>query len=879
MTTTRPPGRPGWIHATAILAVAAVSMIAALVAAAPPRPAARPRPEPAWAKAGYASPEEYDRAARAESHEHPCTIQMPEGVADGTYQTNTWPGGIVPFTFDASVDETNQERAIDAMAEIEAISPVRFVPRVADGSYITFRDSTSNSSSVGRQGGQQFVNIQSWSFRFIIVHELLHALGAWHEQQRPDRGTYVQINWANIDDALEFNFTIPGGATAHGPYDFDSVMHYDQCAFVICSCPACTAITVLPPNQGWQSLIGQRSHLSEGDRDVVAFLYGAAGDDHYEPNDALGAAPTIPLGRHDVRLLDDDDYHRIVVAEATTLTAIATFNDDQMAVQVSILEEDGTVLSQSSGPAGAVTAAASVTPGAYVVRVHRTEGEAAYELRLFGPANCGSPRHRASDHPEPDDRYGTAVAATTDYFVIGAPFNNNQGEGDAGTAYVYSRNSGGGANWGLVVQKEPENPNDDEEFGTAVSSDGDTIAVTAPGRDSPGNAGSARVYRRNFGGIAQWGLVKEVFASDAAVGDRMGQSVLLDGDLLFVGAALDDNQSAVDAGTVYIYGKDVGGTENWGQIALVRPIAPTGAESFGQSVAAEGDLLVVGAPGDDDGAAESGAAYIFDRNAGGADQWGFVMKLKAVTPGPGDSFGASVAIAGDVIVVGAPNDDDGATNAGTVTVFLRDAGGPGSWGAVATLGPETPASNDLFGTGVAVAGDVVYAGIPGDDDAASNAGAVERFVRDAGGPDAFGRAGRLTARDAAFADQLGSALAVSSDQLVVGAPGDDPIGVDDAGAAYAFSLADCNVNGVVDACDIATLVSADANGNGVPDECETLAPCDGDLDGDRTVGFLDLLEILSAWGPCAGCPGDIDGDGEVGFLDLLAVLSTWGPCT
>ena len=51
----------------------------------------------------------------------------------------------------------------------------------------------------------------------------------------------------------------------------------------------------------------------------------------------------------------------------------------------------------------------------------------------------------------------------------------------------------------------------------------------------------------------------------------------------------------------------------------------------------------------------------------------------------------------------------------------------------------------------------------------------------------------------------------------------------------------------------------------------------GDLDGDGTVGILDLLALLSAWGPCEGeCPADLDGDGAVGVLDLLTLLANWG---
>ena len=86
---------------------------------------------------------------------------------------------------------------------------------------------------------------------------------------------------------------------------------------------------------------------------------------------------------------------------------------------------------------------------------------------------------------------------------------------------------------------------------------------------------------------------------------------------------------------------------------------------------------------------------------------------------------------------------------------------------------------------------------------------------------------------------------------------------------------DCNANLTLDACDIADGGSDDANGNGTPDECE----CIGDVDGDGTIAFGDLLAVLSAWGPCGDCAEDLDGSGDVGFNDLLLLLAAWGVCS
>ncbi len=213
------------------------------------------------------------------------------------YTTALWPDGIVPYDFDSNVSAVNQQRSIDAMAVWEDVTAVDFVPWVfAEHGFarIRMRDSTgddepTNSSFVGRQGGVQIVNIVSWTARFIIAHELGHSLGYWHEQSRPDRDDYVQIEWDRIIDGKDHNFDLHSMAGYYGPYDFESIMHYGQCAFSCCgadpdvacspvSCSSdldnCRTITVLPPyDTQWQNSLGNRSYLSFWDARIMSFLY------------------------------------------------------------------------------------------------------------------------------------------------------------------------------------------------------------------------------------------------------------------------------------------------------------------------------------------------------------------------------------------------------------------------------------------------------------------------------------------------------------------------------------------------------------------------------------------------------------------------------
>jgi P pilus assembly chaperone PapD len=208
---------------------------------------------------------------------------------DSTFGATAWPGGTVPYDFDANVSAANQLIAIDAMAEWAAAAALTFVPRTTQANYIKFKDSGGNSSFVGMIGGAQTINIYNWGFRFIVCHEICHALGFWHEQSRPDRNTYITVNTANIDPVYLYNFNIVAGATTYGSYDFDSIMHYGQYAFSINGQPS---ITVLPPNGGWQGSIGQRQHLSLSDATGMATQYGAAP----APTITTLSPPTVAAG-------------------------------------------------------------------------------------------------------------------------------------------------------------------------------------------------------------------------------------------------------------------------------------------------------------------------------------------------------------------------------------------------------------------------------------------------------------------------------------------------------------------------------------------------------------------------------------------------------
>ncbi|MBN1868544.1 FG-GAP repeat protein [Candidatus Sumerlaeota bacterium] len=320
----------------------------------------------------------------------------------------------------------------------------------------------------------------------------------------------------------------------------------------------------------------------------------------------------------------------------------------------------------------------------------------------------------------------------------------------------------------------------------AVSIDGDTVLVGAFLDDDNGNgSGSAYIFQRNQGGADNWGEVKKITASDGSSGDYFGFSTAVCGDIAVVGACLDDPSSLNNAGSAYVFYRNQGGANNWGQVRkLVASDAAT-TDYFGHGVSIDGDTIMIGARGDD---SMAGSAYIFQRNQGGADNWGQVKKIVASDRAADAWFGSYVALDGDTAIVSAYRDDSNGTDSGSVYIFSRNQGGANNWGEVAKLTALDIAAGDLFGRSVAICGDTVIAGsMWHDDDGTTNTGAAYIYRRNEGGADNWGQVTNLVAPDSAEEDYFGASVAIDSNVAVVTASWDDDHGAD-SGSAYVFEL-------------------------------------------------------------------------------------------
>jgi astacin len=201
-------------------------------------------------------------------------VHSRDGLEIRTFPGAMWPQGKVYYQFAAGLDGTKKLAFNDAGALWSAVAKVSFTETAHPNGYVLVEDSTTNVSAVGftKIKGQLF-KITSWDNKYIIAHEIAHALGMTHEHKRSDRDQYVIIHEANIQPDKLDNFSPPVSSINYTDYDYESVMHYGSHDFALNI--ALPTISVKPPNTFDPDLLGQRTKLSTNDKADMKAKYGA----------------------------------------------------------------------------------------------------------------------------------------------------------------------------------------------------------------------------------------------------------------------------------------------------------------------------------------------------------------------------------------------------------------------------------------------------------------------------------------------------------------------------------------------------------------------------------------------------------------------------
>jgi len=251
---------------------------------------------------------------------------------------------------------------------------------------------------------------------------------------------------------------------------------------------------------------------------------------------------------------------------------------------------------------------------------------------VFRAANGGFVRRLVASDAAAEDGFGASVAVCGTLCLVGAPKAANGGVVDAGAAYLFDLATGR-----LISKLTAEFGNNQDLFGSSVAMSAHRAVIGAPGRS--GNQGSAFLFSLS-GGVEQ----AELVASNRRAGAGFGNTVALTGGRAFIGSSGDQGATA-SSGTVYLY--DATSTGLTTEASELFPADGANGDGFGWNIAADGRYLVAGAPFDGDGGINSGSAYLFDLSTGT-----LAKKLLPRTPGINLLFGNSVAISGNLTLVG-----------------------------------------------------------------------------------------------------------------------------------------------------------------------------------------------------------------------------------
>jgi hypothetical protein len=309
---------------------------------------------------------------------------------------------------------------------------------------------------------------------------------------------------------------------------------------------------------------------------------------------------------------------------------------------------------------------------------------------------------------------------------------------------------------------EPAGSEREPNFGRGVAIAGSAVVVACPREGDGGSAGgTAHVFGESKRG---WRRTQRIRSPMPDAPDHFASAIAATGNRVVVGRDRADGGSrstGVPSGAVTVYRR--AGLHFQHEADLLPPV-PEAGDEFGAAVAIDGTLIAVGSPRDDEGATDAGSVSLWTLRD---DAWVPEGELRAPDPHTADWFGSAVAVAGDWVAVGAYGADPRGEKSGAVYLFRRSAAG---WSLHMKLAPRDLQAGDWFGFALALDGDWLAVGAPRDDSIAESSGSVRLFERRG---DEWLQTAELLPRAGSVTAWFGYALALDRDRLLVGAPGDD----------------------------------------------------------------------------------------------------------
>lgn len=366
------------------------------------------------------------------------------------------------------------------------------------------------------------------------------------------------------------------------------------------------------------------------------------------------------------------------------------------------------------------------------------------------------------------DNFGKSVSVDGNYSVIGAWTDDAKGP-ESGAAYIYFRADEKKEYWQMTKKLHASDGGAYHNFGGEVAVHGDYALVAAQGYDD--FAGAVYVFHRNEGGVNNWGQIQILTAPDKKSGDYFGTSVAIHKDQLAIGAyGVDDKGRS--AGAVYTFTLK---NKKWNTATKIIDHEGAANDRFGSSVALDEETLIVGASRDN----KAGSIIIFEREN---DKWQQALKIFSSDGKAGDRFGKSISLHNDYVAVGADGADD---YMGAVYIFDRNLGGHNNWGEMKKIQALDGDANDKFGKTISIDGDYLLVGSEGHE---MGMGATYLFKKDKSGENNWGIANKMMAMDGSPRDLFGASVALSGEDILIGA-----FQSDRKGGAYLFKVVDKSI--------------------------------------------------------------------------------------
>ena len=452
-------------------------------------------------------------------------------------------------------------------------------------------------------------------------------------------------------------------------------------------------------------------------------------------------------------------------------------------------------------PAG--QASLDVAQGMAIIYKYDADTDSWSELKtLVGSQSCDN------------SHFGFDVEVFGDLIAVSEFTQKHDGSGQVGNVYIYQRDLGGADNWGeFKIIDAPEGSNDTFGYGLTLS---DTTLVVGHRAFN-----TMAIYDRNQGGPDNWGLT-QTFDVPVTVaspnikldGDRLFYSVVLQGTFIrerdeggpdnwglvktiahgtdFSGAGLEVRDSLLFIGTgqaIQVRKKDQGGIDNWG---LIQNIPSGGNTGLGREIHISDTLMIAAEPNASvNGLSGAGRARILTFDPLEANPLTLLDTITADVPKTQESFGMTVDIQGDQVIIGATKYPIffSFDRAGRAEIRSRNAGGTDNWGTLLEVGNSTFADQSQYGSVIDVEDNLMLTGAQTTNtDTTTNSGAALLYQRDQGGADAWGEIKYFTAPNPGNNQEYGKKVALSGDIIAIAENGDTYIYYKDEGGPDNWGL-------------------------------------------------------------------------------------------